>query len=447
MRDDPCRFALACLLGCVGLACGTRADPGDAYTAEDHAADASEGSGGDGDDPDTGDSRATSEDGTAVDDGVDDTDDDGGTSAGASCPEPPVAPELDPSATDRDCPPDFVLDRAYLLCVADQLAAGPFAPAMVDACQDCGGEACGDAIWPADQARALRGTDECPPGTDLVDALCVDAGHAWGPFPPALVVACRDAGGGAACDTLRWDRGFAEALWTAAQPATFPWTYILDTDLGVRDDAYGGGHFGAPRNGNPGGHSGIDFLAPLQTSLRAPCDGPVLAGYANGYGNYVQLACAVPPGVSRGGSVYASLFFAHLDSLAVDSGATVTAGQVVGTVGKTGNASAAPINPHVHFEIAIHASEAAALGETHASANHGGNAAADQFALDIAAACWGPEGLSPLTGPSMKGRRPDPFMVLACLSDKPALQSPGALQALGAWSDHYDAAFDVDEGL
>jgi len=234
-------------------------------------------------------------------------------------------------------------------------------------------------------------------------------------------------------------------------PLGTAWTWIMPLDHAIREDDLGGGHFGAPRSGNPGGHSGIDVLAPVGTPLIAPCDGPVWAGWASGYGNYVQLACPLPDALTDGASLHASVFFAHLDTLEVADGSDVVAGQTVGTVGKTGNADSPGINAHVHFELAIHDSEAAALAELHVSSDHSGNAAADAFEALVRERCWDPEGFVPLTGPSMKGRRPDPFMALACFSaDKPAMTPPPAgLQAVGLvpWSDHYEATgFPVDEG-
>lgn len=228
------------------------------------------------------------------------------------------------------------------------------------------------------------------------------------------------------------------------------WGYIMDVDYGVRDDYAGGGHFGASRYNNPGGHSGIDFLAPVGADLFAPCSGGVLSGYANGYGYYVQLVCALPHELTDGQGLYASLFFAHLSQISAANGSSVSAGQKIGEVGKSGNASGSSVNAHVHFEVAIHASSSAAYSESHASSNHSDNWAAGQFEAHIESKCWGPQGFNPKTGPKMKGRRSDPFMLLSCLTtDKPDLWTPPAsLQSsLKPWSLHYDAAFNVNQGL
>ena len=371
------------------------------------------------------------------------------TTAGSNCPQPDAPAMLvdDPSVY---CSAGFEYDATYQLCVSASEAIGPFPPAMVSACEECGGIDCGEARWPADQARGLRGTGECWPGTTPLATICVDEVNAWGPFSPSMVADCKSAGGGeVTCESMRWARDFAENL--LPPELGLDWVWIMPIDLGLRDDASGGGAFSAPRANNPGGHSGIDVLASVGTPLFAPCAGPVQAGYDAGYGNWVQLACEIPTVIAGGESLWVSILFGHLDTLAVDGGEDLSAGQMVGTVGKTGNAAAAGINAHVHFEMAIHSSLAAAQSESHASSNHSSNAAGDLFAGLFASACLDELGFESTDGPTMKGRRPDPFMLLSCLSsDKPALEQPApSLQASQTpWSDYYSAlGFDVDVGL
>src|SRR5690606_9656152 len=129
------------------------------------------------------------------------------------------------------------------------------------------------------------------------------------------------------------------------------WVWIMPVDYGLRDDSGGGGAFTASRLNNPGGHSGIDVLAPIGTPLLAPCSGPTQVGYDGGYGNYVQLACEVPSVIAGGENLWVSILFAHLDTLSIGN-QQVVAGDMIGTVGKTGNAASPSINPHVHFEMA-----------------------------------------------------------------------------------------------
>ncbi len=351
------------------------------------------------------------------------------------------------------CKEGFSYDRTYHLCVDATQALGPFSPAMIASCERCGGVGCADPSWPVEQARAARGTGACMPGTTANDrGLCVDEKSAFGPFSPAHVQACLAEGGGeGACRSMRWGRDFAERISPSGVgvggTGERAWGYILQTNWGIRDDSAGAGHFGAARSGNAGGHSGIDFLAPVGTALFAPCEGNAVSGVASGYGSYVQLVCALPASFAGGKNLWASMFFAHLSKIDIAASARVKRGQRVGAVGKTGNAASASIGPHVHFEIAIHGSESAAFSESHASSNHAANTASGEFSTRFEQSCLLPNAFKPRTGPSMKGRRPDPFMLLACVSERPAFTAPPAsLQGHSVtWSTHYDASFDVDD--
>jgi murein DD-endopeptidase MepM/ murein hydrolase activator NlpD len=87
-----------------------------------------------------------------------------------------------------------------------------------------------------------------------------------------------------------------------------------------------------------GYHTGVDFAAPTGTSLKAVGAGTVVsAGWAGAYGNQVVIKLA--------DGYYAQ--YAHLSSLSVSAGQSVTAGQQVGLSGSTGNST----GPHLHFEI------------------------------------------------------------------------------------------------
>lgn len=90
-----------------------------------------------------------------------------------------------------------------------------------------------------------------------------------------------------------------------------------------------------------GGHSGLDLSAPQGTPTKAIAAGTVVhAGYGfagAAYGNHVVIK--LPDGK------YA--LYGHLATNTVSKGQTVTAGQMIGTVGSTGNSS----GPHLHFEI------------------------------------------------------------------------------------------------
>ncbi|MFB8777633.1 M23 family metallopeptidase [Streptomyces broussonetiae] len=87
-----------------------------------------------------------------------------------------------------------------------------------------------------------------------------------------------------------------------------------------------------------GYHTGVDFAATTGTPLKAVGPGTVVsAGWAGAYGNQVVI--------KLNDGYYAQ--YAHLSSLSVSSGQTVTGGQQIGLSGSTGNST----GPHLHFEI------------------------------------------------------------------------------------------------
>jgi murein DD-endopeptidase MepM/ murein hydrolase activator NlpD len=89
-------------------------------------------------------------------------------------------------------------------------------------------------------------------------------------------------------------------------------------------------------------HSGIDLDAPLGSTVRAAAAGTVIyAGWYSDYGNMIDVRHADGV-VTR---------YAHLSSFVPDVGygAAVTEGQVIGLVGRTGDAT----GNHVHFEVRI----------------------------------------------------------------------------------------------
>ena len=85
-------------------------------------------------------------------------------------------------------------------------------------------------------------------------------------------------------------------------------------------------------------HIGNDLAAAEGTAVLAAADGVVrAAGTHKSYGNYLRI-------LHVGGD---ETLYAHMQYLFVKAGETVTAGQTLGTVGQTGNAT----GPHLHFEI------------------------------------------------------------------------------------------------
>ena len=97
--------------------------------------------------------------------------------------------------------------------------------------------------------------------------------------------------------------------------------------------------FGVARDGGARRHEGIDIFAPRGT--------PVIAAEAG----LVSRVGDTPRG---GKNVWVrgdqrSFYYAHLDSIAVAAGERVARGEVLGTVGNTGNA--VTTSPHLHFGI------------------------------------------------------------------------------------------------
>lgn len=90
-------------------------------------------------------------------------------------------------------------------------------------------------------------------------------------------------------------------------------------------------------------HGAIDIAGGgiYGTPVVAAASGTVVfasaGGWGGGYGTYIMI--------DHGGGV--STLYAHMSGLAVSQGASVSAGQVVGYVGSTGDSS----GPHLHFEV------------------------------------------------------------------------------------------------
>lgn len=385
----------------------------------------------------------------------------------------PTADEIDAEGLAGDelvaaqafCPAGFAFDTANQLCLSATEAVGPFPRSMIDDCKRFvadradGTNSCettpGGAVttrWARSLAIGARTRTLQPSGCAAGTArhasgYCADATNLYGPFSKEDVAYCKSNSGGNACETNRVAPGLVKP-----RPQTAgEWSYILAVDHGVRDDAYGAGHFGAARSNSAGTHSGVDFLAPVGTAVLSACDSAdVQVGYDGGYGNWVQIACPAPPSLSGGRTLWASLLYSHLDSVAVSTGGTVRKGQRIGSVGKSGNAGAAGINAHLHWEVTLHATQAAAHADAHGSADNTSTTAAVEFEASLRAACLTPGGVQALTGPVRRGRRPDPYLMLVCsVRGKPALAAPPAsLQSfLVRWRQHYSATgFDIDAG-
>jgi peptidoglycan LD-endopeptidase LytH len=100
-------------------------------------------------------------------------------------------------------------------------------------------------------------------------------------------------------------------------------------------------YFLAPRDGGAREHQGLDIFAPRGTPVVAAADGVVTSVGTNRLGgNVVWVARPFRR---------ESFYYAHLDTQTATAGRRVKAGDVLGTVGATGNAAGGP--PHLHFGI------------------------------------------------------------------------------------------------
>ena len=85
-------------------------------------------------------------------------------------------------------------------------------------------------------------------------------------------------------------------------------------------------------------HTGLDFSAPSGTPLHAIANGTITeTGYDGSYGNKTVLT--LEDGTE--------LWYCHQTSFLVSVGDTVRGGDVIGTVGATGNVT----GPHLHLEV------------------------------------------------------------------------------------------------
>ena len=93
-----------------------------------------------------------------------------------------------------------------------------------------------------------------------------------------------------------------------------------------------------PFSGKNSSHYGVDFVGQRGSDVLSVANGVVVwSGPRSGYGRTVEI---------DHGNGYQTRY-AHNDSLEVEPGAQVTAGQVIAKLGSSGRASA----PHVHFEV------------------------------------------------------------------------------------------------
>lgn len=93
-----------------------------------------------------------------------------------------------------------------------------------------------------------------------------------------------------------------------------------------------------------GYHTGVDFAVPIGTPVSACKDGKVLeaksgVSWGNAYGNAIII--------DHGDGIHA--IYAHLSEIKVKKGQKVTAGELIGKSGNSGNST----GPHLHLETRV----------------------------------------------------------------------------------------------
>jgi murein DD-endopeptidase MepM/ murein hydrolase activator NlpD len=112
-------------------------------------------------------------------------------------------------------------------------------------------------------------------------------------------------------------------------------------DIIIRNDNRGDGLFAASRSGRRI-HKGLDLLADVGTPVYTAKSGKVISATQNkGMGKYIIVR-------HRDNII---TIYGHLSNIFVRRNDYVRQGQIIGSVGKTGNARAADMLPHLHFEI------------------------------------------------------------------------------------------------
>ena len=109
-------------------------------------------------------------------------------------------------------------------------------------------------------------------------------------------------------------------------------------NLPVTGGTIGTGYHVAGSMWASGYHTGVDFVVPTGTPVKAVGAGTVVtAGWGGAYGNQVVIRLA--------DGYYAQ--YGHLSQISVSVGQSVTPGEQLGLSGATGNVT----GPHLHFEI------------------------------------------------------------------------------------------------
>ena len=132
---------------------------------------------------------------------------------------------------------------------------------------------------------------------------------------------------------------FIGLTWLDKQSFICPIKY--KSDILIRNDNRGDGLFASNRSGRRM-HKGIDLMADVGVTVLSAKSGKVISATQNrGMGKYIII---------RHADNYITIY-GHLSEILVRKNDSVRQGQVIGRVGKTGNARPRDMLAHLHFEI------------------------------------------------------------------------------------------------
>ena len=143
---------------------------------------------------------------------------------------------------------------------------------------------------------------------------------------------------GVAASALSVGLGSADTLedWErlASSPTLWPVMGRITSSFGERTDPMGG-------EGEGEFHRGIDIGAEYGQPVYATADGVVeAANLDGGYGRRILIDHS--HGIET--------LYAHLSSMAVETGEAISRGQIIGYVGQSGRST----GPHLHYEVHVH---------------------------------------------------------------------------------------------
>lgn len=141
--------------------------------------------------------------------------------------------------------------------------------------------------------------------------------------------------------------GFYKVIVQPQMQLQFPFVLKIYTEPLYEFPVSGGGNkniqsfWADPRDAGSRSHEGVDIFADRGTPVVAVTDGMIASAGERGLGGkQVWL---------RDGLFGKTIYYAHLDSIAVSEGEKVKVGDTLGFVGNTGNAKTTA--PHLHFGI------------------------------------------------------------------------------------------------